>query len=110
MSYNEVTFFFYNQKLDLDLFHVKLRFFLFYVTLYQSYSLLKKIHVCSIFGFGFSFKNMQYAAKDIPENIFIDFYTLAEPNFIFFSMAMDQHQESEEYKSPDLMFCYSVWF
>ena len=91
----KVTFFFYNQKLDLDLFHVKMRFFLFYVTLYQSYSLLKKIHFCSIFCFGFSFKN-------------IDFYTLAEPNFIFFSMAMDQHMQSEEYKSPDLMFCYSV--
>ena len=31
-------------------------------------------------------KIMQYAAKDIPENIIMHFYTWAEPNFIFFSM------------------------
>ena len=40
----------------------------------------------SVSVFDLNFKNMQYAAKDMLDNILIHFYTSAEPNFIFFSM------------------------
>ena len=79
-------FFFYNQKLDLDLLHVKMRFFFILCNLISKLFFVIENTFLLHFLFLINFKNMQYAAKDIPENIFIHFYTLAEPNFIFFSM------------------------